>query len=131
MQAVINNPHLADWYFTIYKLRNSWLLKILDTEWYWYRFEYQARGSTHAHGCARLTNDPGLCDLVKVAATGWIAQQEQLTISDATSEDYCRLQVQIDDGQTAKQKATSYADWIVTTINKSCPQGRYEHPTPH
>ena len=33
---------------------------VSDAEWYWYRFEYQARGSIHAHGCAKLKNDPDL-----------------------------------------------------------------------
>ena len=36
----------------------------------------QARGSTHAHGCAKLKNDPGICHLAEKAATGWLAEQE-------------------------------------------------------
>ena len=37
----------------------------MNAEWKWLRFEWQARGSIHAHGCAKLSNDPGLCSLVK------------------------------------------------------------------
>ena len=33
---------------------------VMDAEWFWYRFEYQARGSIHAHGCAKLKNDPDI-----------------------------------------------------------------------
>ena len=79
IQAVISNPHLTDWYFCnrLKDFVNHWLLQVLDVEWYWYRCEYQARGSTHAHGCAKLKNDPDLCRLVKSAAAGWVAKQKQ------------------------------------------------------
>ena len=56
VQAVITNPHLTDWYFTS-KLSDwveHWLYGVLDADWHWYRLVYQARGSTHAHGCAKL-----------------------------------------------------------------------------
>lgn len=69
------------------------IYKALDTEWHWYHFEYQARGSTHAHGCAKLKNDPGICSLVQKAATAWLIQQD---LQDATN-----LVVQ-------------YANWLVT-----------------
>ena len=74
VNAVIKNPHITDWFFHS-KLKdfvNFWLNKTLDAEWYWYR--YEAHGSTHAHGCAKLKNDPGLCELVKFAARGWKEQ---------------------------------------------------------
>ena len=41
----------------------------------WYRFEYQARGSIHCHGIAKLNNDPGLCDLTKIALKGFLARK--------------------------------------------------------
>ena len=87
VQAVINNPHITDWYFSS-KLSDwidHWLYKTLDTEWHWCRYEYQARGSTHAHGCAKLKNDPGLCTLVEKAAVGWLASnrhQDDMNMSD-------------------------------------------------
>ena len=42
----------------------------MDPKWKWLRFEWQARGSIHAQGCAKLSNDPGLCSLVKTASQG-------------------------------------------------------------
>ena len=56
IQAIIDNPHITDWFFTT-KLSDfvqHWLYESLDAEWHWYRLEYQARGSTHAHGCVKL-----------------------------------------------------------------------------
>ena len=78
VQAVINQPHMADCIFTV-KLSDfveHWLYEAFGAEWYWYRFEYQARGSTHAHGCAKLKNDPGIFSLVQKAASAWLIKQE-------------------------------------------------------
>ena len=62
VEAVINNPPITDWYFTsrLSDFIKHWLYDTFDAEWHWYRYEYQARGSTHAHGCAKLKNDPGI-----------------------------------------------------------------------
>ena len=45
-QAVIDNPRLTDWFFMqrLQAFVRHWLNGILDAEWHWYRFEYQARG---------------------------------------------------------------------------------------
>lgn len=61
-QAVTDHPHIADWLFTgkLSDFIEQWLHEPLRAEWHWYHFEYQARGSTHAHGCAKLKNDPGI-----------------------------------------------------------------------
>ena len=78
-KAVINNPHIVDWFFTL-RLESfikHWLYKTLDAKWHWYRFEYQARGSIHCHGTAKLSNDPGLCELTKVALKGFLAQKKK------------------------------------------------------
>ena len=60
-QAVINNPHNVDLFFTLRleSFNKHWLYKTLDAKWHWYRFEYQDRGSIHCHGTAKLSNDPG------------------------------------------------------------------------
>ena len=34
--------------------------KGLEAEWYWYRYEWQSRGSIHVHGLCRLKSDPDL-----------------------------------------------------------------------
>ena len=68
-QAVIDNPHLTDWFFMqrLQEFVRHWLNGILDAEWHWYRFEYQARGSIHCHGCAKLKNDPDIRKLCNKA----------------------------------------------------------------
>ena len=113
IQAVINNPHITDWYFTS-KLSDwveHWLYKTLDAEWHWYRFEYQARGSTHAHGCAKLKNDPDICGLVKKAAAAWLLENS----NDMPMEDDQDIQQIIQEGKAAEKTALEYADWLVTT----------------
>ena len=72
-KAVIDNPHLTDSYIVsrLDEFSNLWLDRVLQTEWKWHRFEWQARGITHAHGRAKLRNDPGVCNLVNTAVQGW------------------------------------------------------------
>jgi len=53
------------------EVSSHWLDQVMNAEWKWLRFEWQARGSIPAHGCAKLSNDPGFCNLVKSAAQGW------------------------------------------------------------
>ena len=53
---VIKNPHITDWFFC-QRLENfikHGLYNALVAEWHWCRFEYQARGSIHCHGVAKL-----------------------------------------------------------------------------
>ena len=126
INAVINNPHLTDWYFTqrFTDLTKQWLYNHLDAEWHWNRFEYQSRGSTHAHGCAKLKNDPGLCDLMKQAALAWKLQnkpQSELLESE---------QLIIDQGKAAEEIIISYVDWLTTTFNESIPAENWRMPTP-
>ena len=128
MQAVINNPHITDWYFSS-KLSDwidHWLYKTLDAEWHWCRYEYQARGSTHAHGCAKLKNDPGVCSLVEKAAVGWLASNRRQDGTDVDDDE--RL---IQEGEVAKTAALEYADWLVTTMNNSIPDETWQVPVPH
>ena len=131
VQAVISNPHVTDWFFTskLQKFVEHWLYNSLDAEWHWYRYEWQARGSIHAHGCAKLRNDPGLCELVKRAAEGWSAEQKKEKKPELAEE----LQPIIDAGLEAKAKAIQYCDWLVTTINEALPQeeNQYQAPNPH
>ena len=131
VQAVINNPHITDWFFSA-KLADwiqAWLYNTLDAEWHWCRMEYQARGSTHAHGCAKLKNDPGICNLVKKAALGWLAAEQHQT--NAEVPDYTVLHKIIHEGETAKATALEYCDWLVTTMNDSIPDEQWRTPVPH
>ena len=85
IQAIIDNPHLTDWFFTsrVSQWVEHWLYKTLDATWHWYRFEYQARGSTHAHGCVKLANDPAA--LVKKAAAAWEMREALSNTREADS----------------------------------------------
>ena len=74
---VIDNPHLVDWFFTrrLESFLKHWLYETLDAEWHWYRYEFQARGSIHCHGTAKLKSDPGLCKLTDIALKGFLAEK--------------------------------------------------------
>ena len=94
----------------------------MDADWHWYRLEYQARGSTHVHGCAKLKNNPGICDLVNKAAAAWLAQQEN---PDIVSPELLR------EGEEAKTTVLQYVDWLVTTCNMALPDEFWRLPDPH
>ena len=94
---------------------------------HWCRYEYQARGSTHAHGCAKLRNDPGVCTLVEKAAVGWLATKRRQ--DDTNVDDDIELLIQ--QGEVAKTTALQYADWLVTTMNDSIPDDMWRLPVPH
>ena len=137
IHAVIDNPHITDWFFTT-KLTDwvqHWLYDALGAEWHWYRYEYQARGSIHAHGCAKLHNDPGLCTLIEKAAAAWAITEEQ-----GNSSGNCSASPQhasdkrdriIREGMEAKALVLQYADWLVTTCNEALPDDSWCIPTPH
>lgn len=138
MRAVIDNPHLTDWFFTS-KLSDwvqHWLYDALGAEWHWYRYEYQARGSTHAHGCAKLTNDPGICQLVEKAATAWAISEEDSNDSDNGTSQFPpidemeRAQILLE-GDEAKAAVLQYANWLVTTCNDTLPDESWTSPDPH
>ena len=126
---VINNPHITDWFFhaKLTDFVKYWLHDTLDAEWYWYRYEYQSRGSTRARGCAKLRNDPGLCKLVSAEALRWIEQQhvEQACANhELIPHNYHIIQY----GLKAKAEAIKHADWLVTTINTD---ETWRTPIPH
>jgi ATP-dependent DNA helicase PIF1 len=57
---LINNPHIAAWYFE--KRFKIFFEKVMIPKWnlvdWWYRFEWQHRGSVHVHGIAKLGDAP-------------------------------------------------------------------------
>ena len=89
--AVVNNPALADWFFTyrIQKFVEVFYVGILGATDYWMRFEWQHRGSPHVHGLAWLPNAPDV---------------ENLSSSPDLVE-------------STKEKIIEYADKIISTIN--------------
>ena len=89
--------------------------------------KYQARGSTHAYGCAKFHNDPNLCKLARKAVSGWLAAQTQ-----QTSQSNQHLQVLIEEGQQAQTCLCQYVDWLVTTVNDALPSTTdWIYPSPH
>ena len=130
-QAVINNPHIVNWFFTL-RLESfikHWLYKTLDVKWHWYRFEYQARGSIHCHGTAKLSNDPGLCELTKVALKGFLAQKYK---DEHKDENTSESDYDIIAGKKAAQLACKYVDWLLSTVNPTPPdEGMWVRPDCH
>ena len=59
-QDLINNPHIAAWFFE--KRFKLFLENVLIPKWnledYWYRFEWQHRGSSHVHGIGKRKDAP-------------------------------------------------------------------------
>ena len=92
-----------------------WPYKTLDAKWHRFRFEYQARGSIHCLGTAKLSNDPGLCNLTKIALRGFLAQkyknENPNEITSQTENDIA--------GEKAAETACKYVDWILPTVNPS------------
>jgi hypothetical protein len=59
-QNLVDNPHIAAWFFD--KRFKCFLEDVLIPQWdledYWYRFEWQHRGSVHVHGIGKIKNAP-------------------------------------------------------------------------
>ena len=67
--AVIDNPHIVDWYFghLVNALMKSFFDGVLGSYWRWFRFKYRGRGSIPLHGTVKLKNDPDLAELTAAA----------------------------------------------------------------
>lgn len=130
-QNVISNPHITDCFFAsrLETFVKYWLYKSLDAEWHWYRFQYQARGSTHCHGVAKLTNDPGFCGLSEKALKGFLTEQ---AISKADKADFVHLKKDITEGKEASQTLCDYEDCFLSTYNPNAPSNEtWVMPTIH
>ena len=92
-KAVIENPAIADWFFyhRVDKFVDAFYAGVLGATDYWMKFEWQNRGSPHAHGLAWLPNAPVV---------------EKLLM--CTSPDVL---------ETTKHEIIQYADKIISTIN--------------
>ena len=67
-RAVIKNPVISDWFFShrIQKFVQAFYVDLLGASDYWFRFEWQHRGSPHVHGVAWFKDAP---DIQQVIAT--------------------------------------------------------------
>ena len=115
---VIDNPHLVDWFFTrrLESFLKHWLYETLDAEWHWYRYEFQARGSIHCHGTAKLKSDPGFCKLTDIALKGFLAEKCQNGCDNSS------LSKEISDGKKASKIICEYVNRLITTWNPCPPQ---------
>ena len=95
--AVNQNPAIADWLFyeRISTFVEAFYVDILGATDYWFRFEWQHRGSPHVHGLAWLQNAP---------------DAEKLLSCDESSQ---FLDV--------VEHVISYVDQIVSTMNPGIP----------
>ena len=128
-QNVINNPHLVDWFFTkrFEAFLKHWLYDTLGAEWHWYRYEFQARGSIHCHGTAKLNSDPGLCRLTDIALRGVLAEQKVSANRD-DSKDILAIQ----EGKRASEQICEYVDSLLSTCNPTPPESEvWTKPTLH
>ena len=93
-KAVQENPAIADWFFyqRIIKFIDAFYVGVLGASDYWFRFEWQHRGSPHVHGLAWLPDAPDV--------------DQVLPSSDATST-----------YTSAREALVSYVDKVVSTIN--------------
>ena len=129
-QDVMNNPRITDWFFTqLGNFTKHWLYNSLDAEWHWYRFEYQARGSIHCHGVAKLKNDPGLCKLSEKGLKGYLVEK---SLDHTESTDLPALNEKILDGKKASEQVCQHVDWLLSTYNPDRPNnGTWTKPLIH
>ncbi|CAN0181071.1 unnamed protein product, partial [Laminaria digitata] len=118
-QAVIDNPHIVDWYFghRVDTLFKSLPDGVLEAEWRWFRFEYQGRGSIHLHGTVKLKNDPGLVALTATVYKGHCAEADLARREEEVLAEFDDLEGKIEAGRAANAKICRYADWLVSTVN--------------
>ena len=116
---VINNPHIVDWIFTkrLESFVKHWLYDTLKAEWHWYRYEYQARGSIHCHGTAKLRTDPGLCALTEIALKGYLAAKN---LRDFPTDP--KILHDIEEGSKANATICDYVDSLLSTNNPQPPE---------
>lgn len=109
-----------------------WLDHLINAECKWIRFEWQAHGSIHPHGCAKLSNNPGFCSLVKTAAQGWKLEQIlRLHKHPSYHQMANKVQPYILVAHQARATVIAYADWLLTTMNDALPQENWAVPSPY
>lgn len=86
-QDLIDNPHIAAWFFDA-RFR-SFLKHVLipcwDLEDYWFRYEWQHRGSVHVHGIGKVKDAPPIDWLAMKTDPQLMAQFERYVDSMVTA----------------------------------------------
>ncbi len=102
--------------------RQYYYNKILKTDWYWSRVEFQGRGSAHSHEMGKLKHDP---DLVSLATKVFHGEQIEQVIKDKKQqigENYIVTAEQrqaLIDCVVAKKRIRDYADKLIKAMNNS------------
>lgn len=127
-QNVINNPNLVDWFFTkrLESFLKHWLYDTLGAKWHWYRYEFQARGSVHCHGTAKLKSDPDLCKLTDIALKRFLAEKK-VSSNQYDSNDI----LDTEEGKIASSKICAYVDTLISTYNPTPPECGWTKPVLH
>ena len=110
-----------------------WLYKTLNAAWHWYRFEYAVqRGSIHVHGLAKLKDDPGLCELTKLALKGHLGTEakQKLQLNELTAQQLDETENDIEEGYKAERIVCQYVDYLITTVNP-CDPKEWVKPSQH
>ena len=110
--AVRKNPHIVDYYFCrrIEKATKHLLRNALAADWLWYRYEFQNRGATHAHGMMKLKISTPILQLVSKAYAGRKAYERLHCISIFSD----MTEIQRQDFKAASEKDTD----ILVEYNK-------------
>ena len=101
--------------------------------WHWYRYEYAVqRGSIHCHGVAKLSNDPGLCELTEIALQGFLASKYiNENKGNLSEEEILELESKKNQGIEAESVVCQYVDFILTTWNPCSPEEGWSKPDSH
>jgi hypothetical protein len=86
-------PHLVDLYVSMKMdayVKSIWGVR---AEWYWYRLEYQSRGTVHLHGCVRLKGCPDLHRLYCIALRGKLNPASDVVVNagNAAETEICHI----------------------------------------
>ena len=82
-------------------------------DWPCFHNEAFTRGSIHCHGFAKLSNDPGLCDLKQTSLKGFLAQKYKDEHKDENTSD---LDYDIIAGQNTEELACKHVDWLPSAV---------------
>ena len=137
-KLVKDNPHIVDSYFSdrVREFLNVFHSKDgLEYSWFWYRVEYQSRGTAHIHGCLRLKNDPGIDNLSQTVLQGRISEMtlKMMNIIDDSysnetiNDDFIDKEAMVKLNQ--KEFLQELSDDEIATHMKNIEDGKKAHAT--
>ena len=117
---LINNPMMVNDFFVkrFAEFFKCWE-EVLDMEWYFYRFEWQSRGSIHVHGVCKLRNDIGL--ITKIKELGEIEKLRIQLEKEENNEEKISLEEKINKLENEighyRSQIINYCEMLATTWN--------------